>query len=108
MDNIPDFSGPFGGVVAGAFFSGCAAGYAFAKRTLLKMANKEIKRLTQKVDDFKKELVEQDEKCESRMRDLEKRHDKKMKWIEDRLVKVEESRLKIALGGLNANNNADS
>jgi len=98
MDNIPDFSGPFGGVVAGAFFSGCVAGYAFAKNTVLKMANKEINRLTQKVDEFKQELVEQDQKCESRMQDLEKRHEKKMKWLEDRLIKVEESRLKIALG----------
>ena len=96
--DLPDFSGPFGGVIAGSFFSGCAAGYAFAKRTVLKMAHIECESLTKRIDEFKAELDEQDQKCEDRMRELEKRHEKKIKFLEDHLIKVEESRLEIALG----------
>jgi len=94
---LPDFSGPFGGVIAGSFITGCAAGYAFAKRTLLKMAHIECDNLNKRIDEFKSELEEQDKKCEDHRGDIEKRHEKKIKFLEDRLIKVEKSRLEIAL-----------
>jgi len=95
---LPDFSGPFGGVVAGSFLSGCAAGYAFAKRTVLKLAHSECEALTTRIDEIKAELEEQDQKCEERLKELEKRHEKRIKFLEDRLVTVEDSRVEIALG----------
>jgi len=54
---LPDFSGPFGGVVAGSFLSGCAAGYAFAKRTVLKLAHSECEALTTRIDEIKAEQI---------------------------------------------------
>lgn len=95
--DIPDFSGPFGGVVATAFFSGCAAGFSFAKRTLLKMANERIEYLESKIETFESELALQDEKCEARLRESERAYDSRIKRLEDRMIQLEESRLNIAL-----------
>lgn len=54
------FSGPMGGSLAAAFGFGAAAGYGFAMKTLLKVANERIN-----------ELIAKLEKAEIRIQSLE-------------------------------------
>ncbi len=56
MTLIDQLQGPFGGLVAGAFAMGAAAGYGFAIRTAVADARRRIEGLTAEIEELRIEL----------------------------------------------------
>lgn len=62
-----DFTGPLGGALALAFGSGCAAGYAFAKRNL-----------ADDIDKLEAALTKEQESCDMRIKELKEDYNKRI------------------------------
>lgn len=71
MLDITAFTGEMGGMLALAFAMGAAAGWGFAQRTAVKMAQDRIGELKLDVEKERVECQEKIEKLEARVKDLE-------------------------------------
>lgn len=58
MFEAVNFTGEFGGLLALAFAMGAGAGWGFAQRTTLKVANERIDELKQELSEFRHRVTE--------------------------------------------------
>ncbi|AHE52649.1 hypothetical protein [Sphingomonas sanxanigenens] len=74
--------GPYGGVVAGAFGTGCAAGYAFCVRTILKVSDGRL-------DEFRAEIARERKDCDERISSINDDRREERKAYEGRISRLE-------------------
>lgn len=77
--DVPDLTGPFGGIIASAFIAGCASGYAFARETIVKLANERIGELSDKVEHLEEEY-------KTKVESLNENYDIKAKNLRDQIT----------------------
>lgn len=79
--NVSFLLGPFGGIVALAYAAGCASGWAFSSRTVLKIVIKEREECERRIAAL-----------ENRVRELEERY---FGGMERQLMQVRDSSVRI-------------